>query len=134
MPQAKTVEELKDRSIAVAKGSTLDIWLTDNAPGARLVRFEDTPSAVAASSGGPVRVLRREQRHRAQVADDNPARRRSSFLIRQSPAHAAVQQGQQNLLNWINTFLFYNRLNGKLPALQTKWFAEAQTLPQMSAP
>ena len=60
MPQAKTVEELKDRSM-VAKGSTLDIWLTDNAPGARLVRFEDTPSGRL--SGGPVRVLRREQRH-----------------------------------------------------------------------
>ena len=131
MPQAKTVEELKDRSIAVAKGSTLDIWLTDNAPGARLVRFEDTPSAVAAYLAG----------QSESFAENTPSRSRSPTT---TPPGAAAQvpdppvarprsgpARQQNLLNWINTFLFYNRLNGKLPALQTKWFKEAQTLPQM---
>lgn len=132
MPQAKTVEELKGHSIAVAKGSTLDIWLTDNAPGAKLVRFEDTPSAVAAYLAGQSESFAENSAIALKVAEDNPSKApQLKFLIRQSPAHAAVQQGQQNLLNWINTFLFTNRLNGKLPALQEKWFKEAQTLPQM---
>ncbi|CAB3905186.1 transporter substrate-binding domain-containing protein [Achromobacter aegrifaciens] len=132
MPQAKTVDELKGHSIAVAKGSTLDIWLTDNAPGAKLVRFEDTPSAVAAYLAGQSESFAENSAIALKVAEDNAAKAPElKFLIRQSPAHAAVQQGQQNLLNWINTFLFTNRLNGKLPALQQKWFKEAQTLPQM---
>ena len=74
MPQAKTVEELKDRSIAVAKGSTLDIWLTDNAPGARLVRFEDTPSAVAAYLAGQSESFAENSAIALKVADDNPAK------------------------------------------------------------
>lgn len=132
LQQAKTAADLKGRSIAVAKGSTLDIWLTDNAPEARLVRFEDTPSAVAAYLAGQAESFAENSAIALKVAEDNPAKApQLKFLIRQSPAHAAVQQGQQNLLNWINTFLFSNRMNGKLATLQEKWFKEAQTLPQM---
>ena len=78
MPQAKTVEELKDRSIAVAKGSTLDIWLTDNAPGARLVRFEDTPSAVAAYLAASPSPSPRTAPSRSRSPTTTPPRRRSS--------------------------------------------------------
>jgi len=132
MPAAKTTEELKGRSIAVAKGSTLDVWLTDNAPGVKVVRFEDTPSAIAAYLSGQADAFAENSAIAIKVAEDNPAKAPEiKFLIRQSPAHVAVAQGQQNLLNWINTFMFYNRLNGKLAGLQKTWFKEAQTLPQM---
>ena len=42
-----------------------------------------------------------------------------------------MAQGEQNLLNWINTDLFYNRMNGKLQTLQMKWFKEAAPLPTL---
>jgi polar amino acid transport system substrate-binding protein len=131
-PAAKTVADLKGHSIAVAKGSTLDIWLTDNAPGVNLVRFEDTPSAIAAYLAGQAEAFSENSAIALKVAQDNPDKApQLKFLISQSPAHVAVAQGQQNLLNWINTFMFYNRLNGKLGALQQKWFKEVQVLPQM---
>ena len=80
----------------MAKGSTLDIWLTDNAPGARLVRFEDTPSAVAAYLAGQSESFAENSAIALKVADDNPAKApQLKFLIRQSPAHAAVQQGSR---------------------------------------
>jgi polar amino acid transport system substrate-binding protein len=67
-----------------------------------------------------------------KVAEDNAGKEvELKYLIRQSPAHIGVSQGEQSLLNWINTFLFYNRLNGKLGELQLKHFKEAQTLPHM---
>ena len=53
------------------------------------------------------------------------------FRIRQSPAHIAVSQGEHNLLQWLNTDLFYNRLNGKLDALQVEFFGEASAVPNM---
>ncbi|MOA67835.1 hypothetical protein D3C78_1951740 [compost metagenome] len=53
------------------------------------------------------------------------------FRIRQSPAHIAVNQGEHNLLQWLNTDLFFNRLNGKLDALQVEFFGEASAVPNM---
>lgn len=129
---ASDPDGLKGRSIGVAKGSTLDIWLTDNAPGAKLVRFEDTPGAIAAYLAGQVETFAENSAIALKVAQDNPGKEvELKFLIRQSPAHVAVRHGEQDLVNWINTFLFYNRLNGKLGALQMTWFKEKQTLPQM---
>jgi polar amino acid transport system substrate-binding protein len=128
----RSVVDLRGRSIGVAKGSTLDVWLTDNAPGVRLVRFEDTPSAIAAYLAGQVETFAENSAIAIKVAEDNPSREvELKFLIRQSPAHVAVRQGEQNLLNWVNTFLFFNGLNGKLAAIQMRWFKEAQTLPRM---
>ena len=69
--EIKGLDDLKGRSIAVAKGSTLDIWLTDNAPGAKLVRFEDTPSAVAAYLAGQSESFAENSAIALKVAEDN---------------------------------------------------------------
>lgn len=129
---ADDVTGLAGRQIAVAKGSTLDIWLTDNAPGAKIVRFEDTPAAIAAYLAGQVEMFAENSAISIKVSQDNPAKEtKLVYLIRQSPAHIAVKPGEQNLLNWINTFLFYNRLNGGLGDLQMEFFKEKQELPNM---
>ena len=131
-PQAKSAADLKGRSIAVAKGSTLDVWLTDNAKDVKVVRFEDTPSAIAAYLSGQAEAFAENSAIALKVAEDNAGKEvELKFLIRQSPAHVGVSQGEQNLLNWVNTFLFTNRLNGKLSELQLKHFKEAQNLPHM---
>lgn len=129
-PAIETVDGLSGRSIAVAKGTTLDVWLTDNAKGANIVRFEDAPSAVAAFKAGQTEMFA-ENSAIALNASGPDGSVALKFPIRQSPAHAAVAQGEQNLLNWIDTDLFYNRLNGKLEGLQKKWFKEAVPLPNM---
>ncbi len=123
---------LSGHSIAVAKGTTLDLWLTENAPDAQYVRFEDAPSAVAAYLSGQAEMFAENSAIARTVSQQNPGKEvELKFLIRQSPAHVVIQHGQPDLLNWINTFLYYNRLNGKLAKLQTTWFGEAQQLPLM---
>lgn len=132
MKTAQDVSALNGQSVAVAKGSTLDIWLTDNAKGARIMRFEDTPAAIKACLSGQAQAFAENSAIAQKVNQDNPnAHIDLKFLIRQSPAHIAVAQGQQNLLNWINTFLFSERMDGKLAQLQTRWFGKAQKLPLM---
>lgn len=131
-PRAQDVSELAGKKVAVAKGSTLDIWLTDNAPDVQVVRFEDTPTAIAAYLAGQVDMFAENSAISVKVAEDNPDKATDLvFLIRQSPAHIAVKQGEQNLLNWINTFIFFNRLNGNLEELQQTYFNEKQDLPNM---
>ena len=38
-----------------------------------------------------------------------------------SPTHIAFQQGNPELGRWLDTFVFYNKLNGKLDELSRKW-------------
>ena len=123
MPVAETPDELAGTSIAVAKGTTLDLWLTDNAPEANLIRFEDVASTLSAYMAGQAQSFAENSAIVAEAAKDNPdVEMERKFLIRQSPAHVAIKQGEPDFLRWIDTFLFSNRLNGKLPALQEKWF------------
>ena len=132
MQEAKVAADLKGDTIAVAKGTTLDVWLTDHAKGAKIMRFEDTPSAIKAYLSGQAQSFAENSAIAKKVNEDNPnSHTELKFLIRQSPAHVMVAQGQQNLLNWINTFLFSQRMSGELSGLQAKWFGKAQTLPLM---
>jgi polar amino acid transport system substrate-binding protein len=132
MNASKEVSGLDGQSIAVAKGSTLDVWLTDNAKGAKVMRFEDTPGAIKAFLSGQAAAFAENSAISQKVEQDNPnAKLELKFLIRQSPAHIMVAQGDQNLLNWINTFLFSERMSGDLSKLQAKWFGKAQELPLM---
>ncbi len=132
MAAATDISGLKGQSIAVAKGSTLDVWLTDNAKDAKIMRFEDTPAAIKAFLSGQAAAFAENSAISQKVNQDNPnAKVDLKFRIRQSPAHIMVAQGDQNLLNWINTFLFTNRVSGELSRLQTQWFGKAQELPLM---
>lgn len=128
-PAYSTPAELSGKSIAVARGTTLDVWLTDNVPDANLVRFEDAASALAAFFAGQTEYF--AENSAIALNASGSADVELKFLIRQSPAHAAVRHGEHNLLQWLNTDLFFNRMNGKLEALQVKWFKEATPLPNM---
>jgi len=129
-PGFKTAADMAGASIAVARGTTLDVWLTDNAADAKLVRFEDAASALAAWSAGQTRYFA-ENSIIAANANKGAARLELKFRIRQSPAHMAVNQGEHNLLQWLNTDLFFNRLNGRLDALQVEFFGQASDVPNM---
>lgn len=121
------VSDLDGRQIAVARGTTLDLWLTDNAQGANLVRFEDVPSTLAAYLAGQAEMFAENSAIVVNAQNDHPgAEMELKFTIRQSPAHVGMPMGEHNLLQWVNTFVFANKLNGRLPELQEKWFREEQ--------
>src|SRR5207237_913918 len=98
--------------------------------GGKLARV--TAAALAALLAGQADSFAENSAIALKVQEQNPAKDvELKFLIRQSPAHVGVRQGEQNLLNWINTDIFTNKLNGKLGALQLKWFKEEQLLPTL---
>lgn len=133
MEKAEAPDALAGQSIAVAKGTTLDLWLTDNAPDANLIRFEDVPSVLSAYIAGQATSFAENSAIVAEASKDNPdVEMDLKFLIRQSPAHIAIQHGEPDFLRWLDTFLFSNRLNGELPALQEKWFnIKQENLPRL---
>lgn len=115
---------LSGKTVAVARGTTLDLWLTDNAPSdANIARFEDVPSAMSAYLSGQANLFAENSAIIANLRTERPEIEIAPVLImRQSPAHIGVAMGEHNLLQWVNTFVFTNVMNGNLPALQKKWF------------
>ncbi|MBV2143546.1 transporter substrate-binding domain-containing protein [Falsochrobactrum sp. TDYN1] len=122
---SEDISVLDGHTIAVARGTTLDLWLTDNVTsGTTLARFDDVPGAMAAYLAGQADMFAENSAIISNLRTDRPEIEIAPvFEIRQSPAHIGVTMGEHNLLQWVNTFVFTNVINGKLPALQEKWFA-----------
>lgn len=129
---SEDVSILDGHTIAVARGTTLDLWLTDNVgPDVKMARFDDVASAMSAYFSGQADLFAENSAIIANLRTDRPDTQIAPvFEIRQSPAHVGVAMGEHNLLQWVNTFVFTNVVNGNLPALQEKWFGtERGTLP-----
>jgi polar amino acid transport system substrate-binding protein len=57
-----------------------------------------------------------------ELAKANPSKEFDlKFVIRPSPGHMAVRMGEARMLQWLNSFIFFNRINGELNKLHVKW-------------
>jgi polar amino acid transport system substrate-binding protein len=123
--QVSSADEIGDLSVGVARGTTQDISLTEMAPDAEIVRFEDDATTAAAFLSGQVDLF-----GTANIVAQDLVRKDpdldlvNKFVIRTSPAHMGVRHGEFNLLRWLDTFIFYNKMNGTLDESHRKWMGE----------
>lgn len=119
-------EEIGDLTVGVARGTTQDIELTEMAPDASIMRFEDDATAAAAYLSGQVDLFATANIVAQDLGKKHPdAEFDTKFIIRFSPTHIAFRQGNPELGRWLDTFVLYNRLNGKLDELSQKWLGTA---------
>jgi polar amino acid transport system substrate-binding protein len=117
--------EIGDHSVGVPRGTTQDISISEMAPDANIVRFEDDATTAAAYLSGQVDLF-----GTANILVQDMVRKDPSldlvnkFVIRTSPAHMGVRHGEFNLLRWLDTFIFYSKMNGSLQQLHQKWLGE----------
>lgn len=121
-----TVVESADKTgslkIAVAKGTTQDITLTAMAPNATLMRTEDDATSVQAYLSGQADLLATNSLVVLDLAKKHPEKEFDrKFLLDRGPAHMGVQMGEQNLLNWLNSFIYASSINGDLDKLTRKY-------------
>lgn len=122
--------DLGRNKIAVAKGTTEDITLTAAAPGADIMRLEDNAASVQAYLSGQSALLAANSVVVVELAKKNPNKEFDfKFALRRAPAHVTVRMGEHNLLQWINTFIFQQTLNGELDNLHVKWLGGKMTAP-----
>jgi polar amino acid transport system substrate-binding protein len=113
--QVSSADELGDYRVGVPRGTTQDISLTEMAPDADIVRFEDDATTAAAFLSGQVDLF-----GTANIVAQDMAKKQedldlvNKFVIRTSPAHMGVRHGEFDLLRWLDTFIFYNKMNGTL--------------------
>lgn len=122
-------EELGDQVIAVARGTTQDLELTAAAPDANIQRFDDDATAAAAFLSGQAELFATANVVAKDLMDNNPdVELNPKFILRYSPTHIGVQQGNPELLRWLDTFVFYHLTTGKLSEITEKWLG--QPLPE----
>ncbi len=127
-PAEHAVEDPKDFGdlrIGVPRGTTQDISISELHPEGNIIRFEDDATTAAAYISGQVDVMGTANIVARALDDQNPDKEFAPvYKIRTSPAHMGVRHGELNLLRWLDTFIFYSKMNGRLDELHQKWMNE----------
>lgn len=122
-------DELGDQVIAVARGTTQDLELTAAAPDANIQRFDDDATAAAAFLSGQADLFATANVVAKDLMDNNAdVELNPKFILRYSPTHIGIQQGNPELLRWLDTFVFYHLTTGKLSDITETWLG--QPLPE----
>jgi polar amino acid transport system substrate-binding protein len=114
--------ELGSHSVATARGTTTDLAVSAANPKANVMRTEDDSTAATAYLSGQADLIAYNDVQIQALSKQNPNKEFDlKFRLRNSPAHMAVQMDQQNLLNWLNSFIFFNKENGELSRLSQQY-------------
>jgi polar amino acid transport system substrate-binding protein len=108
--------------VAAAKGTTQEMALTAMAPKANIMRTEDDATAAAAYLSGQAELFATNNLIIPDLQKRNPSKEfEIKFVIRRSPAHMGVRMGELTLVRWLDSFIFFNTMNGELDRLHQKW-------------
>jgi polar amino acid transport system substrate-binding protein len=118
-------DSLGSLKIAATRGTTQDMTLTQLAPHANIVRFEDDATSNTAYLSGQTDLWATLNTIALDLSRKNPQRETElKFKLRNSPAHMAVRQGDFQLLRWLDTFIFFIKGDGELDRLHKTWLGE----------
>jgi polar amino acid transport system substrate-binding protein len=119
----KSMADLKGKRIGVARGNIMDIELTASAPeGTIFQRYDDEASSNAALLAGQVDAIGIPDHTGGLLARQNPDKQlESKFVTRLSPYGIGIKRGDSDLLQWLNTFVFFHKNNGDLAKIYEKW-------------
>ncbi|WP_168797831.1 transporter substrate-binding domain-containing protein [Aliishimia ponticola] len=118
-------ESIADYKIAVGRGTTMDTTLSQMVPDENIVRFEDEATAQAAVLSGQADMWAAVNMHIVEsnkLNPDNPLELK--FVMRRAPASIGLRQGDPDWLRWLETFVYFNKINGNLQMLHEKWLDE----------
>jgi polar amino acid transport system substrate-binding protein len=108
--------------IAVPRGSPQDQIVTANAPNATILRFDDDASANQALISGQADLIGTGILVPPVLNEMDPGKDYEAKLTLQVPYMGmAVRPGNISLLNYLNTFLFLQKENGKLEAISQQY-------------
>jgi polar amino acid transport system substrate-binding protein len=124
--KAKKLEkpaDLAGKSVAVVRGTVQDTQLTLVAPKETVIRrFDDDATAATALLSGQVEAIAT-----GSVIGNELVKRGAQkqlelkFVLTQSTYSIGIRKGDPELLHWLNTTLYYYRLNGALAKVHEKF-------------
>ena len=117
--------EQSDYSVAVGRGTTMDLTLEEVAPEADVVRYEDEATTHQAVMTGQNDLWAAVNVQVVESNKRNPNNKMElKFQMRLAPASIGLRQGDPVWRQWLNTFVYFNKVNGNLQKLHQKWLNE----------
>jgi polar amino acid transport system substrate-binding protein len=117
-----SADQLGKLRIGLTRGTTQDLELQRIAPNATIIRFDDDATSAAAYLSGQVDLFATLNLVIVDLNKKNPGKNiETKFVLRQSPGHIGLRQGNPDLLRWLDTFIFYHRMTGTLDRLSREW-------------
>lgn len=129
----KNFAELKDKTIAVTRGSVEDQELNKVAPaGADIRRYDDNTKTVSAFVSGQTQFIATGASVAGNLIAKNPQLRiEYKLLLKESPNFIGVAKGEDKLRLAINGIIAQAKQNGDLDSMSMKWLGRpAGELPQ----
>lgn len=100
------LDDLADKTIIVTSGTTADIWLTQNHPDWKLLKFEKNSESLQALSAGRGDAYAQDNLVLFSWAKQNPGYRvLEEKLGDEAPIAPAVKKGNTELRDWVNAEL-----------------------------
>jgi polar amino acid transport system substrate-binding protein len=122
-----TVEDAAAYKIGATLGTLEETAYTDaaGADATNIQRFDDQATTVQAFTTGQVDLIVTGNAIAAGIISSHPEMNvESKIVLQQSPCHIGVRKGEDDLLKWVNAFIYVHTLNGDLDKLSVKWFGE----------
>jgi polar amino acid transport system substrate-binding protein len=119
-----SLNDLKGMRVGVPRGTVQDVILTQTLGGAvKVQRFDDDPSTYQALITGQVDAIAETGLTGDEIFAKNPsANIERKFTLLQQPNGITMRKDQWNLLQWVNTFVYFVKNNGELNVIHEKWF------------
>ena len=117
-----SADMLGNYKIAATKGSTMEVGLSSMNPKAQIMRTEDDATSATAYLSGQTELFATNSLLIPDLKKRNPTKEfEVKFTIRRSPAHIGVRMGEHNLVRWLDSFIFFNTMNGEIDRLHQKY-------------
>jgi polar amino acid transport system substrate-binding protein len=119
----KTAADLAGKKIGVARGTTNETDLVAIAPpGAQIIRFDDEASTMAALGAGQIDAYSSSEIIASSMIPRYPDKHfESKLTLRRGYYGVAVRRSESELLQWVNTWVWFRKNSGDLDKIYRKW-------------
>ena len=111
-------DDLNGQRVGVTRATVNDTLITENSPNAEQVRFEDDATLITALASKQLDIVSTQSAVLAAINDRRPDDKLDVKFVQQSlDLGIALPKGQDELREWLNSWLRENFANGKIPEL-----------------
>ncbi|GAB3472897.1 transporter substrate-binding domain-containing protein [Polaromonas eurypsychrophila] len=117
-----SIEDLAGKTVAVTRGGPQDKLVSERAPQAKVVRFDDEAASITAAATGQADIVAITPPIISAIAKRNPERQfEVKFVLQSYQLGVAMRKNQPELMNAVNGWIRTNLANGKLNDIHVKF-------------
>ncbi|WP_353171200.1 transporter substrate-binding domain-containing protein [Paracandidimonas soli] len=118
----KGMDDLAGKTVAVTRGGPQDKLVSEGAPKAKVVRFDDEAASITAAASGQADIVAITPPIIHAIGKRNPEREfEVKFVIQSYQLGVAMRKNEPQLMAWVNDWIRENLNNGKLNEIHLKY-------------